>query len=317
MSPLQTQFPIGFFKPALALPSAPTMLTPADASSTTDDTPTFTWENPAGGAQVDSYTWEMASDSSFTEIVESATGLTSPTHTASQTLNGETYYWRVRGRNAKGDGTWSTTRSIILTPYFLDNFTDTDGTAITSHTPDTGGSWSSILSGSSIVVASNQVHSTVAGTRVSNNSGFTDYKLSADITFGIAGDYCRFLVRFVDGSNYYYMNISSDRTSNNDWFFGFRNGGSETGISAGQLNLVASSTHHVDVLVEGTTFTWYMDDSVFLTYTEASLHTTSTKFGIGFTISGGGDPKIDTVKVTNPFLSGDSYQGPDWYVEAP
>ncbi len=85
-----------------APPAAPTLSSPADGSTDVSTTPTFTW---SGVAQAGSYTIEIAGDPAFATIVDSASGLTSPSYTPGTPLPADTVlYWRVRAVNACGTG---------------------------------------------------------------------------------------------------------------------------------------------------------------------------------------------------------------------
>ncbi len=94
-----------------AAPSAVSLLTPADGAISQPLQPAFTWQAVAEGG---TYTVEVASDAAFTNIVGSATGVTSTNWTFTGSLNtNTTYYWRVRAVNACGTGADSSVRSFI------------------------------------------------------------------------------------------------------------------------------------------------------------------------------------------------------------
>jgi subtilisin-like proprotein convertase family protein/V8-like Glu-specific endopeptidase len=84
------------------LPTTPLLVGPANNAA---DIPTenisFTWLN---SITVDTYSFELASDSDFNTIVESGSGLTTNTFDLTVTLGNETeYFWRVTGTNACGE----------------------------------------------------------------------------------------------------------------------------------------------------------------------------------------------------------------------
>ncbi len=87
------------------LPAAPPLLTPADGAADQPVQPTLTWT----AAQLPvTYTVEIALDEGFTQIVDSASGLTEPLYTLPLALeNAERYYWRVRAENLCGAGEFS------------------------------------------------------------------------------------------------------------------------------------------------------------------------------------------------------------------
>jgi hypothetical protein len=72
-----------------AAPGAPTLTAPANGATNVAITPTFTW---TAGAQSKTYTIEIATDAGFTNIVNSATGLTTTTYSGA-TLNPQTTYF--------------------------------------------------------------------------------------------------------------------------------------------------------------------------------------------------------------------------------
>lgn len=91
------------------IPAAPDLLTPANGGNNIGTLPAFTWTEVAG-----TYTIEIATDSGFTNIVDSASGLTEASYTPATDLDTSTqYFWRVWADNPCGMGpvsaTWSFT----------------------------------------------------------------------------------------------------------------------------------------------------------------------------------------------------------------
>ncbi len=67
----------------------------------------------AGDASATQFDLEIATDASFSTIVETVSGLVAPQYSpVSATEETTTYYWRVRGVNACGIGPWSISRSF-------------------------------------------------------------------------------------------------------------------------------------------------------------------------------------------------------------
>ncbi len=102
-------------------PDAPTLLSPANGSTGQGTSPAFSWNEADGGA---TYTFELASDADFNNIIESASGLSETTYTISTVLDPlTTYYWRVRASNDCGVGANSSvfqfTTGNIITETFL------------------------------------------------------------------------------------------------------------------------------------------------------------------------------------------------------
>jgi len=88
-----------------AAPISATLGTPADGATVSSVTPSLTW---TGAAQSLTYTVQVATDSAFTNIVYSASGLTTPSATVSPALLADSlYHWRVRAVNPCGTGSFS------------------------------------------------------------------------------------------------------------------------------------------------------------------------------------------------------------------
>jgi hypothetical protein len=82
----------------------------------------FTW---ATSANATSYQIDVSTSNTFATIAYTANGITTTSHTA--TLNGNaTYYWRVRGMNACGNGTFSSTKNFIIPNINCNTFMSTD-----------------------------------------------------------------------------------------------------------------------------------------------------------------------------------------------
>lgn len=94
------------FATAVVAPtSAPSLYSPWNNSTGVSLTPTLGWYSVNNAA---SYDVEVATSSSFTSVIFSATGVTELSVRISNPLSyATTYYWRVRGRNSGGVGSWS------------------------------------------------------------------------------------------------------------------------------------------------------------------------------------------------------------------
>jgi serine protease AprX len=92
------------------VPEAATLTTPAEGATGVALRPNFAWE-PLDGAQT--YSIDVSTSPDFSSLAAAATGLTETTwQPGADLLNGTTYYWRVRGGNACGDGDDSATGSF-------------------------------------------------------------------------------------------------------------------------------------------------------------------------------------------------------------
>lgn len=97
-----------------ANPGQPSLLTPAHFSTNLPLQPTFTW---SAASQAGSYTLEIATDSQFSNLVYTAAGLSTTSHTLPTPLDPVTiYYWRVRAENSCGSGAYSSTFLFITQP---------------------------------------------------------------------------------------------------------------------------------------------------------------------------------------------------------
>jgi hypothetical protein len=92
-------------------PTAPTLVSPANGAASQPVSLTLTWNKIAIAA---SYYFQVASDTAFATIVASDSTLTDTAKTLSSLLNGTTYYWRVRAKNAVGVSPWSAKRSFTI-----------------------------------------------------------------------------------------------------------------------------------------------------------------------------------------------------------
>ena len=91
-------------------PGSVGLTAPADAAMGVSTAATYSWDADSGAT---SYLIEIASDSGFTDIVDSAT-VTDTTYESSIALLPETtYYWRVTAENGCGSGTPSNAFSFI------------------------------------------------------------------------------------------------------------------------------------------------------------------------------------------------------------
>ncbi len=122
-------------------PAMPVLLTPVDKTGTTDTTPAFTWQAPAGAK---GYQLQLSTAPDFSGA--SPTPVTGLTYTVPDTtpLAYGVYYWRVQAKDALGNwGAWSPARSfavtILKTPK--DGATTTDTTPVFTWAAVTGASY--------------------------------------------------------------------------------------------------------------------------------------------------------------------------------
>ncbi len=105
-------------------PDVVTLLAPADEATDQPTTPTFQWEPAAAGT---TYTFELATDPSFNNVVDSASGLTDASYTPTEALEPATaYYWRVQAENVCGAGELSETFAFITGQIACAAYASTD-----------------------------------------------------------------------------------------------------------------------------------------------------------------------------------------------
>ncbi|MDD3150731.1 MAG: S8 family serine peptidase [Candidatus Gastranaerophilales bacterium] len=91
-------------------PAAPSLISPANASSSTDLTPTFDWNDVSGAT---SYTIQIDNNSGFTSV-DYTNSPTASTYTPASNLPVGTWYWRVLATNANGSSAYTSGWSVIL-----------------------------------------------------------------------------------------------------------------------------------------------------------------------------------------------------------
>jgi hypothetical protein len=91
-------------------PGEPTLLSPSDATSLTDQTPTLVWQAVSGAT---GYDLVIDDNQDFTSSVIN-TSTTAGVFTPSSDLSSGKYYWRVRAKNSAGAGPWSSTWNFTI-----------------------------------------------------------------------------------------------------------------------------------------------------------------------------------------------------------
>lgn len=118
------------------LPGAVTVTGPVDESTGLSLTPDFSWE---AEEFADSYNFQLATDESFSTIVVDSVGISGTAFAVTEDLDNLTeYFWRVRGQNSDGTGSWSAVQSfttIIEVPAVVALSTPADEAVDVSTTP--------------------------------------------------------------------------------------------------------------------------------------------------------------------------------------
>ena len=95
--------------------TGPTLLSPTNNSTDAVITPILDWLTQSGST---SYDYQLAYDNTFTNIVLSGTTGADQYQVTSPLIVNQQYYWRVRGNNTCGMGTWSSVWSFTTTNCF-------------------------------------------------------------------------------------------------------------------------------------------------------------------------------------------------------
>ena len=92
------------------LPSLPTktvLVSPDSGATEVSTSPLLTWQSDS---KAEKYDLQISEDANFSQIVQSKTEIGSASIQLTALLASTTYYWRVRGNNISGSGSWSDVR---------------------------------------------------------------------------------------------------------------------------------------------------------------------------------------------------------------
>jgi len=92
------------FTTAIAAPSTPTLIFPADGATNKSVTPTIAWSAVTGAT---TYRIQVSTSSSFASSFIDDSTISTDTMVLTGLANSTTYYWRVRAKNISGVSTWS------------------------------------------------------------------------------------------------------------------------------------------------------------------------------------------------------------------
>jgi subtilisin family serine protease len=140
-----------------AAPSAPALNLPANNATNVVVGPTLVWTAaPEGGT----YIVEVATDAGFTNVVATASGIIGTQHTVTPALNTNTrYFWRVRGSNTCGAGSFAATFSFVTVPAPGDCSAGATATSLFTEGFEAGApGWTSSGTGNSWAASSVRVH---------------------------------------------------------------------------------------------------------------------------------------------------------------
>jgi len=105
------------------IPTPTSLVTPANQSTGANTIAEYNWEDDIAAS---SYDIEVASDASFTNIIDSSTGLEEISYKGNYLDAATTYYWRVKAHNICGEANWSAVFSFTTATIACSNNTPID-----------------------------------------------------------------------------------------------------------------------------------------------------------------------------------------------
>lgn len=96
------------------VPDLPNLVSPANNETGISIEPTLNWSTSYGA---ESYTLELATDINFSNLVFSASGLTTNSYSFTGLLNNQNYYWRVSAENFAGTSGFATGKFKTVQAY--------------------------------------------------------------------------------------------------------------------------------------------------------------------------------------------------------
>ncbi len=160
------------------LPGTPTLISPANASGTTDTTPSFDWSDATDAT---GYEILIDNNSDFSSPTISTTSATSD-YTAT-TLALGTYYWKVRGTNVTGAGPYSAAWSYTIgsAPSVPVLATPANGSYTSDLTPTFD--WNDVTGAISYTILVDN-NSDFSSPEITNSPTVSTYTPAANLTIG-------------------------------------------------------------------------------------------------------------------------------------
>lgn len=180
-------------------------------------------------------------------------------------------------------GQWSVgvaSYNATLTTIISDTFTDADGTALTSHSPDTGPSWSSVTGTVYIQGNAATPNSDANDDMVVIDAGVSDFILAATVT--PSGDFAGneddpdITVRFTDATHSWLVHFSSSSNTVDC----YENQSSYTLTKTHPQSLVDATPYTLKIMCLGACITAYVDGVEAFVETGAQTNATATKLGL-------------------------------------
>lgn len=178
---------------------------------------------------------------------------------------------------------------LPVSTLLQDNFTDTNGTLLTSHTMDVGAGWTQDTTATgAFTIQSNQAFPDVGSAQgvVYAEAGATDYTATMDLIIGpgFTNDFrvnSGFVFRYVDADHYWLVRIEGSINSGQTLDLYENNSGftlkAQQGIT---VNPWSDHTYTLTLIVSGTSATFTMGGVDDVTYGSMGTSLSATKVGL-------------------------------------
>lgn len=167
--------------------------------------------------------------------------------------------------------------TVGVTTYVEDTFTDTNGTALTSHTPDTdtvGTGWEAVTN--LFDIQSNKATTNSGSDNVAViDSGQADCTIRVTANYDTSNKYPAIMFRVTDADNMWYAQNTNQLT----FEMVERTGGSNTSRASVSKSFSGGVDYDYDVILSGNSITAHIDGGSEITYSSA-VRNTVTKHGI-------------------------------------
>ena len=181
----------------------------------------------------------------------------------------------------------------------LDNFTDTNGTSLDAHTPDTdveAGGWTEQAGQTEI--QTNQARPASDGVNHFSTieSGISEVLITATVSVSqdTVNDVEGIIGRWSDASNFWFVGITAQA---NLFRIFERNGGSNIERASASVTIGASTPYEITATFNSTTITAQLDGGNEISYSSASLNQTATIHGFRAFRTGGYYAEVDTIQM--------------------
>lgn len=170
-----------------------------------------------------------------------------------------------------------------MTTQVSDTFTDTNGTAIASHTPDVdvvGGGWTEVI-GTDWTIQSNTANTTTLDGTASIDCGAADINLSCEADSNALSSAeiqsAGLCARLSDANNFWAIIIND---IGNTFRISEKNGGTYTTRASASVTINGGTFYTLTAQLSGATITAQIDGANEISYGSATLNQTTTVHGI-------------------------------------